>query len=175
MADVRKEIIRAYKEFIKNDFHLLVVDANERSITHKFAEYLQIEFPEYDVDCEYNRNMVEPKRLDSFKKKLDSFKKDIKSDNDKGITVYPDIIVHHRGTEDNFIVIEAKKLNNQEECKKSPACDCDQCKLKAYKADLHYQEAYFIKFPSGKNLKFLGANCRERFNETFINDMIEPF
>src|SRR4030042_3754738 len=38
----------------KNDSFLLEKDVNERSISHKLAEYLQEQFPDYDVDCEYN-------------------------------------------------------------------------------------------------------------------------
>lgn len=36
------------------DRDLLVMDVNERSISHKLAEHLAREFDEWDVDCEYN-------------------------------------------------------------------------------------------------------------------------
>lgn len=39
------------------------MNANERSMTHKFAEHLQKYFPGWNVDCEYNRNGVSPKLL----------------------------------------------------------------------------------------------------------------
>ena len=39
------------------------MDANERSLTHKLAEYLQCEFPDWHVDCEYNRHGLDVKRL----------------------------------------------------------------------------------------------------------------
>ena len=41
---------------IKNDFYLLEIGTNERSVAHKLAEYLQQEFPNRHVDCEYNRH-----------------------------------------------------------------------------------------------------------------------
>ena len=63
---------------------------SERSITHKLGCYLSGLINEYDVDCEFNRD------LDAVKKMGD----------DK---IIPDIIIHKRGsTDDNYIVIEVK-------------------------------------------------------------------
>jgi len=87
IEEVYNRIKIAYKNFIKKDQYLLEVDANERSITHRLAIYLEALFPEYDVDCEYNRNGIDPKILNDFKKKIDS-------DDTCGTTVYPDIIIH---------------------------------------------------------------------------------
>jgi hypothetical protein len=84
---IRTAVHSAFLEVFKNDSHLLEVGANERSITHRFAVYLERFFPEYHVDCEYNRNGIEAKRLKVFKKKIDS-------DDEDGVTVFPDIIVH---------------------------------------------------------------------------------
>lgn len=134
---VRNKLVSAYQQLVSNDADLLKADVNERSITHKLAEYLQNEFPEYDVDCEYNRNGLDPKRLIAFKR-------DIKSDDADGTTVFPDIIIHHRGTIDNFVVIEAKKSNN--------GIGRDIEKLKAYKNELGYRFAYLVRFPVGKKL-----------------------
>lgn len=64
----RIEIV--YTELIKKDRYLLEVDANERSITNRLALYLKSVFPEYDVDCEYNRNGKHPKKLSGFTKKI---------------------------------------------------------------------------------------------------------
>jgi hypothetical protein len=52
--EVRDKIIRAYRMLLSRDSYLLVADVNERSI-HRLAMYIQEEFPEYDIDCEYNR------------------------------------------------------------------------------------------------------------------------
>jgi hypothetical protein len=147
-VEVRERIVSAYMMFLKNDSYLLEVNANERSMTHKLAEYLQIVFPEYHLDCEYNRNGIEPKRISQFKKQ-------IQSDNDEGVTVFPDIIIHHRGTADNFIVIEAKKTSNIAN---------DEQKLLTYKSDLQYQFAAFIQFPVENRL--------EEFSENDFDDYI---
>ena len=132
---VKEKIIKAYKLLLRNDSHLFIVEANERSITHKFAEYLQLEFLEYNVDCEYNRNGLDIK-------KLQSFSKTIQSDDIDAVSVFPDIIVHHRGTKDNFIVIEAKKSTNK---------DNDNEKLLAYKRDLGYDHAFAVRFLVGND------------------------
>lgn len=50
--------------FLKEDRYLSEHDLNERTQTHKLAEYLQALIPEYNVDCEYNKNLDEIKKLD---------------------------------------------------------------------------------------------------------------
>lgn len=138
--EVKDRVQSAFREFLKNDVHLLKVKANERSITHCLAVYIEFQFLGFNVDCEYNRKGLHPKRLDSFRK-------EVSSDDEKGVTVFPDIIVHHRGTANNHLVIEAKLSSNQQECANSEACRCDRCKLRAYKTDLGYAHAFYIVFP----------------------------
>ncbi|MFZ6022126.1 MAG: hypothetical protein ACOYT9_01485, partial [Patescibacteria group bacterium] len=48
---------------IKNDRYLLENEINERSQTHKLAEYLQAILPNWNVDCEYNKNLNRSKEL----------------------------------------------------------------------------------------------------------------
>lgn len=150
--DVRKRIERAYKMLIEKDVYLLKVDANERSITHRLAIHLESVFPEYDVDCEYNRDGFSSKRLRVHKESIDS-------DDTNGTTVYPDIIIHHRGEKCNFIVIEAKKLSNTD--------DSDKEKLDIYKSELLYKYAYFVRFPIGEDFK----NYKSLPFEEFIEEM----
>jgi len=144
--EVKEKMLRAYRQFLAKDVYLLKADANERSITHRFAVYVQDEFSDHNVDCEFNRQDFD------HKKRLSSFKKMVESDDTKGVTVYPDIIVHHRGTSNNVAVIEAKKSSNAEECKGTQECGCDQCKLRAYKNDLGYRHAFFVIFPVDEEL-----------------------
>lgn len=65
-TEYQKIIIRTLKKFLKKDSYLSDVDANERSQTHKIAEYLQQILPGYNVDCEYNRNLRQEKTLNFF-------------------------------------------------------------------------------------------------------------
>lgn len=91
------------------DSFLLEENANERSITHKLAEYLQQEFKDWNVDCEYNR-MWNDFEID---KKIIELEEDIASVYDTDAkTVFPDIIIHKRENKDNLLVIEVKKSNN---------------------------------------------------------------
>ena len=77
----------------------------ERSIVFRFAHYLQnligddIEFKDYDLDCEYNRNGPETKSLPSFPN-----------------GTYPDLIIHKRGTnEHNLLIMEFKTYWNSDQ------------------------------------------------------------
>ena len=65
-TEYQKIIIRTLKKFLKKDSYLSDVYANERSQTHKIAEYLQQILPGYNVDCEYNRKLRQEKTLNFF-------------------------------------------------------------------------------------------------------------
>ena len=99
-------------------------------------------------------------------KRLPSFGIDPRTIDKKGINLYPDIIVHHRGTENNLIAIEAKPSPNNAPCKKPEQreCDCDRCKLRAYKADLGYQHTFYVIFPVEKEL--------EKFTDSKLADYV---
>ena len=131
--EVQRRLYAAYNALLKHDRALLELDANERSLTHKLAEHLQVEFPEWNVDCEYNRKGALPKRLTGIKE-------NVSTDDTCGKTVFPDIIVHHRGTTDNLVVIEAKKSSTVDGSE-------DEEKLKAYKGELEYRFAFTVVFP----------------------------
>lgn len=107
--EVKEKVEIALGMLLKNDAFLPEHDVNERSISHKLAEYLQQLFPDYHVDCEYNRIGKEKLDYEWVVKKLDLSVVDLKSDDDKAVTVFPDIIVHSRGERINLLVIEMKK------------------------------------------------------------------
>ena len=158
--EVLEKVKNAYRKFLKRDLYLLKVNANERSITHRFVIYLEEEFPDYHVDCEYNRNGLDPKRLYLFRKT-------ICSDDENGTTVFPDIIIHHRGTNNNFIVIEAKKTNNNGN---------DDEKLKAYKKDLNYRHAFFVEFPINDDAKKINEDTIMIMDlKEYIKDIFKIF
>lgn len=82
-TEYQKIIIRTLKKFLKKDSYLSDVDANERSQTHKIAEYLQQILPGYNVDCEYNRKLRQEKTLNFFEivDKIKNFLGDASSPN----------------------------------------------------------------------------------------------
>lgn len=131
-------IAAALDRLMEIDADLLQVDANERSLTHQFAVHLQEQLPQWHVDCEYNRNGIDPKRLVLH---------DLQpaADDTDGQTVFPDVIVHKRGTETNWVVIEFKKSSSRVPDR------VDLHKLHAYKHDarLRYTHALFVKLQVG--------------------------
>jgi hypothetical protein len=163
--DILKTIKHSFLSVVENDSVLLKITANERSVTHRLAVYLERQFEGtgFQVDCEYNRDRRKPKRLKEFKRK-------ISSDNTKGVTVYPDIIVHKRDTDENLIVIEAKFERSSLDCNQLDSCICDRCKLRAYKNDLGYSYAFFIRFPTGNSLVNLDADCLDAFIEPIADE-----
>jgi hypothetical protein len=64
---VERKVKCSINKLMEFDDFLLEKDVNERSITHKLAEYMQQEFKDWDVDCEYNRmingDLNVPKRI----------------------------------------------------------------------------------------------------------------
>jgi hypothetical protein len=116
---VKALLQRALDRLVSADRDLFIVDANERSLTHRLAMYLQEEFREWDVDCEYNRSGEVPKVVARLALSPTQ-------DDEHARTVFPDIIVHHRRLQDNLLVIEAKKSSNRERE------DKDHVKLTAY-------------------------------------------
>jgi len=128
--EVKKKLDSALQRLFKCDIILLENDANERSITHRLAIYIEDEFPSWNVDCEYNRvgKGNTPKRITIC---YDHIHQNISPDDTDAQTVYPDIIVHKRGTrESNLLVVEVKKSSNTTSNK------CDLLKLKEYKKRL---------------------------------------
>ncbi|MBI4086679.1 hypothetical protein HY416_01705 [Candidatus Kaiserbacteria bacterium] len=179
---------------INDDAYLLRNDLNERAITHKLAEYYQILFRGWNVDCEYNKNLerakeisIHPKfflsRMAACLENKDSeisklTKNDISSEDIRNLmeqlkkprtkyiddldlwvfllkispkkiirkTIFPDIIIHRRGTMDNNIVIEAKKTTNTD--RKSRLYDLLKLATLVSNPEYKYNEGIFIELPT---------------------------
>lgn len=130
---IRNLVGRAIGDLFRSDKDLFETDAAEPAISHRFAVHLQVYFPTWDVDCEYNRNQETIKRV-SYEK-LGHY----------GLwNVVPDIIVHRRRTNQNLLVIEIKKSTNPE------PDDGDMRKIEAYHSQLGYVAAAFFRFLSGQ-------------------------
>ena len=116
LPKIQKVIENCLETFMKKDIFLLEHDVDERTVSHRFAFYLQSEIPEMHVDCEYNREGFEIKKI--------SGPKWIKPRN-----IYPDIVVHKRGTDsNNILIIEVKKQTNKD-------IENDEIKLKAFTSE----------------------------------------
>ena len=77
--DIKNRVVDALKNFGDGEDHLLKVDAHELAIASALAGYLRTRFRGYSVDCDYNRDGKDKKRLPREGR------------------VRPDIIVHRRG------------------------------------------------------------------------------
>jgi hypothetical protein len=115
--------------FLANDLHLLEIRASERAMCHKLAEYIQQLFRSWHVDCEYNRADKVPKKLLKVK------------DSTESRSVFPDIIVHRRGTTENCLVLEAKccDIGKAQE-------ELDRNKLELYLNEINYHYGVFVTF-----------------------------
>lgn len=143
--EVRQAVSIALERVIDVDTDLLRFDVNERSITHCLGMYLQEAVSDpWDVDVEYNRIGEE----DDVTKRLPE---EMLQGETQG-TVYPDVIIHQRGSEeDNLLVIEAKKSGN--------SSDGDRQKIRAYQQHLDYDYGLFVRFDTGPDFEEPGYSC----------------
>jgi hypothetical protein len=159
----QKEIDRLLNQALellcKHDKSLFDDDASERAICHRLALYLQEAFPDFHVDCEYNRHHNEGdlrKRLRS-EDVLQAARREPKIEDGDSVTVFPDIIVHRRNTNDNLLVIEAKKTTS------NVPDGYDKKKLVAYQTELGYRFGKFLRFGTMKDEK-----------QIVLNDFVKP-
>ena len=162
--EIEDILIQSKKRFLENDQYLLSVDVNERSLTHKFAEYLQtIVGSSWNVDCEYNRFGSDSKRiLSEIKELIDPYVEGVQTDDVKAKTVYPDIIIHKRGAiGPDLLVIEAKKDASTEDRRR------DMEKLNKIQYEYGYYFAVFINFKTkNKEIEWEFVNSSD-------NDILE--
>lgn len=134
-----------------NDIFLLTNSVHERSICHKFAEYLQILFPDWDVDCEYNKKGNATKRLMN----IPNCSTKITDNNEH--SVYPDIIIHQRNLTDNLLVIEVKTSN------KNNICDIEKLIEFTTNPDFKYSYGLFVRFKGIQKPDFIKFKNGEEF------------
>ena len=110
---------------------LLKLDVTERALSHHLAIYLAANVPAgYDVDVEYNRHGAVPKRLNLPPR--DALDRELRA-----TTVFPDILIHKRSTdEDNLLVLELKKPGE--------SLEYDELKLRAFREQLGYQHTAHV-------------------------------
>lgn len=123
----------------------LSIEVNERTITHRLAVHLEACLRKINnhlsVDCEYNRDGRDPKRLMSISREIarTARPEDLIADT-QGRTVFPDIVVHKRGRRGpNFLVIEVKRATAS-----AAELTRDHEKLYAYVDEFDYKHAYLV-------------------------------
>lgn len=137
-----------------SDIWLLKNNLSEQSISHRIAFHLDPLFVDYNIDCEYNGDVDRQNN----KKAISILKTDLRqfgllrdneaSDLEKELTnraVFPDIIIHTRGTNnENKCIIEVKKSTSRVDY------EYDFIKLRSYTStqydnNLIYQLGIFIE------------------------------
>ncbi len=105
-SQLETHVIRAINTLYTRDSDLFSHDASEWAIAHRLAVYLENELPEWNVDCEYNRQG--PGRAPKMRENEEK--------------VRPDIVLHHRGRlelDHNLLVIELKKVETDSDLGKA--------------------------------------------------------
>ncbi len=126
--EMKNALRLALQKFFLNDSFLIHNDVHERTLTFRLGIYLQELFPSWNVDCEYNRNRRAIKKITTCR--------------EQPRAVFPDIIIHRRGTAQNLLVIEAKKNANKQDK------EADIKKIEEYLNDptLKYRYGLFLDF-----------------------------
>ncbi len=131
LAYLKKKIKKCIDEFYLNESDLLERKNYEVTISSKFAQYLFMEFPKYDVDCEYDKHINKEKKVDELNR-----------------NVRPDIVIHKRGTDkNNLVYIEIKTDHNTQ------SREDDYNKIKAMtkqNGEYRYLLGAFIEFSKNK-------------------------
>ena len=142
MKEVDRKVEQAIANLLEKDRVLLQINASERAISHRLALYLQLLFGNWDVDCEYNRDLNTPKKLYLELKDTLSHKRGVFNNpyDTNAITVFPDIVVHKRMRPINLLIIEIKKTTS------TVGDSFDYFKLRKFKTQYGYHYALFLKF-----------------------------
>ncbi|WP_162999325.1 hypothetical protein [Burkholderia sp. Nafp2/4-1b] len=149
--ECRKIFESAIDSLCEVDRYLLRVDASERSISHRLAVHLTSRFPDFDVDCEYNRAGFEVKRLALRERTVRDYELE-------AVTVFPDIVVHKRGNNEfNLLVAEMKKSSS------NVSHDYDFEKLRAFVREFGYKNSVHCTIGYDRNgtlirdIRWIGA------------------
>ena len=163
--EIRDKLFIALNQLSKNDLWLLRNNLNERTIAHKLAEYLQQIFPDYHVDCEYNRDVEQNsglKKVNILKERYEAIKDKVVNGLSIDVSVFPDIIIHRRGTNKfNLLVIELKKTTNTD----NEARDFDIEKLHSF---TDQSERNTLKYNFGVFL-ILETRQNQATQDNFVN------
>ena len=137
-AEMEALLREALRALYDENSEIIKFDIGERTLCSQLACILQRYFRQHSVHVEYNRHGVDPKDIE------------LPDSNGELTTqrVYPDLIVHQPGHDDeNLLVIEAKKISNPESDR------YDLMKLDKIRHQLGYRFAVFIRLSVGQNAK----------------------
>jgi hypothetical protein len=123
------KVVAALKEFYVREAFLFEHDLGERTLTHRLAVQLEKQFPDFDVDCDFDRLGQRTLQLPHGSI--------VSTDDHLGKSIYPDIVVHQRKVPNNLLAIEVRKTGNHQ------PVEHDRHKLRAL-TDPHIWFAYWV-------------------------------
>jgi hypothetical protein len=123
------KVVAALKELYAREAFLFERDLGERALTHRLAVYLERQFPDFEVDCDFDR--LGPRTLQLPHGSI------VSTDDHLGKSIYPDIVVHQRAVPNNLLAVEVRKAHNHQ------PVEHDRQKLRAL-TDPHIWFAYWI-------------------------------
>ncbi|MBR0714553.1 hypothetical protein [Bradyrhizobium liaoningense] len=147
------KVVEALREFYAHETFLFEKDVGEHAVTHRFAVYLEKQFPGWSVDCNYDRLGERTLHLPHGTI--------ISTDDHLGKSIYPDVAVHQREIPNNLLVIELRNASNH------TSLDHDQHKLRAL-TDPHVWFAYWL----GVLLVLAGRNVT--VSEVYVGGVLDP-
>lgn len=147
------KVIAALRDFYAHETFLFEKDVGERAVTHRFAVYLEKQFPGWSVDCNYDRLGERTLHLPHGTI--------ISTDDHLGKSIYPDVAVHQREIPNNLLVVELRNASNH------TSLDHDQHKLRAL-TDPHVWFAYWI----GVLLVLAGKSITT--SEVYVGGVLDP-
>jgi hypothetical protein len=123
------KVVAALVELYAREQFLFEHDLGERALTHRLAVHLERQFPDFDVDCDFDRLGARTLQLPHGSI--------VSTDDHLGKSIYPDIVVHQRRVPNNLLAIEVRKASNHQ------PMEHDRHKLRAL-TDPHIWFAYWI-------------------------------
>ena len=124
-----EKLVAALKELYAREAFLFEHDLGERALTHRLAVYVEQQFRNFEVDCDFDR--LGPRTLNLPHGSI------VSTDDHLGKSIYPDIVVHRRAVPSNLIAVEVRKASNHQ------PVEHDRHKLRAM-TDPHVWFAYGI-------------------------------
>jgi hypothetical protein len=147
------KLVAAVQEFYAHEAFLMERDLGERTLTHRLAVHVEKQYPNWEIDCDYNRLGERMLRLPHGTI--------VSTDDTLGKSIYPDIVVHQRAIPNNLLAIEVRKASNHQ------ALEHDQQKLRAL-TDPHVWFAYWI------GVLLILERTNVSFCEVYVGGQIEP-
>jgi hypothetical protein len=123
------KVVAALTDFYANEAFLFTHDLGERTLTHRLAVHLEKQFPDFTIDCDFDR--LGQRTLSLPRGSI------VSTDDHLGKSIYPDIVVHQRERPNNLLAIEVRKAGNHQ------PVEHDRHKLRAL-TDANIWFAYWI-------------------------------